>query len=51
MKKVKITYWISTGLITALLGVGAYSTPFRPPEAIAHITRLGYPAYWCPSWA
>ncbi len=48
MKKVKITYWICTGLITALLGVGAIFDAISAPEAIAHITRLGYPAYLVP---
>jgi hypothetical protein len=48
MKKVKITYWICTGLITALLGVGALFDAISAPEAVAHITRLGYPAYLVP---
>jgi hypothetical protein len=48
MKKVKITYWICTGLITALLGVGAIFDAISAPEAVAHITRLGYPAYLVP---
>jgi hypothetical protein len=48
MKKVKITYWICTGLITALLGVGAIFDAISAPEAVAHITHLGYPAYLVP---
>jgi hypothetical protein len=49
MKKVKITYWIFTGLMTALMGVGAAFDAVSAPEAIEYITgHLGYPAYLVP---
>jgi hypothetical protein len=41
MKKVKITYWICTGLMTALLGIGAISTPFRPPKPLPTLPAWG----------
>ena len=48
MKKTKIAYWVFTGLMTAALGVGAAYDAASAPEAIAHITHLGYPAYLVP---
>lgn len=49
MKKAKIMYWTLTGLMTALLGVGAAFDAVSAPEAIEYITRhLGYPAYLVP---
>ena len=48
MKKTKIIYWIFTGLVIALLGIGAIFDAISAPEAVAYITRLGYPAYLIP---
>ncbi len=48
MKKTKIVYWIFTGLVAALLGVGAIFDAISAPEAVAHVTQLGYPAYLVP---
>jgi hypothetical protein len=48
MKKAKIAYWICTVLMTAALGVGSVFDALSAPEAIAHITKLGYPAYLVP---
>jgi hypothetical protein len=49
MKKAKIIYWTFTGLMAALLGVGAAFDAVSAPEAIEYITRhLGYPAYLVP---
>ena len=45
MKKLKIFYWIFTVLLAAGIGVGAIFDAINDPEAIAYITRLGYPAY------
>ena len=48
MKKTKIIYWIFTGLITAMLGVGSVYDAISAPEAVDYVTRLGYPAYLVP---
>lgn len=48
MKKAKIAYWICTGLLVAVLGVGSVFDALSAPEAVAHITKLGYPAYLVP---
>src|SRR5688500_12278175 len=48
MKKIKIFYWIVTGLMAALLGLGAFFDAISAPEAVASVTKLGYPAYIIP---
>lgn len=48
MKKLKIFYWIFTGLMAALLGLGAIFDAISAPEAIEHVTHIGYPAYIVP---
>ena len=48
MKKTKIIYWIFTGLVVALLGVGSVFDAIAAPEAVAYVVRLGYPAYLVP---
>lgn len=48
MKKTKVIYWILTGPMIALLGLGAIFDAISAPEAVAHITHLGYPAYLVP---
>jgi hypothetical protein len=45
MKKTKIVYWIFTGLVVALLGIGSIFDAMNAPEAVEHVTRIGYPAY------
>jgi uncharacterized membrane protein len=48
MKKIKIIYWISTGLMAAMLGIGSIFDAISAPEAIEHVTHIGYPAYIVP---
>ncbi|AWO02028.1 DoxX-like family protein [Chitinophaga alhagiae] len=48
MKKIKIIYWIFTGLMAAGLGVGAIFNAIGTPESVTYITNLGYPAYIVP---
>lgn len=48
MKKIKIIYWIFTGLMAAALSVGAIFDAIGVPEAMAYVTNLGYPAYIVP---
>ncbi len=48
MKKTNVIYWIFTGLMTALLGLGSVFDAISAPEAVAYVTRLGYPAYLVP---
>ena len=48
MKKTKIIYWVLTGLMSAMLGIGSVFDAISAPEAIEHITRIGYPAYLVP---
>ncbi|MDQ3290263.1 MAG: DoxX family protein [Bacteroidota bacterium] len=48
MKKTKIIYWVFTGLLVAMLGVGSIFDAISDPEAIDYVTRLGYPGYLVP---
>jgi hypothetical protein len=48
MKKTKIIYWIFTILVIGFLGVGSIFDVISAPEAVAHVTRIGYPAYLVP---
>ncbi|MDB5262124.1 MAG: DoxX-like family protein [Adhaeribacter sp.] len=48
MKKIKIIYWTFTALVAALIGAGAIFDAISAPEAVAHVTRLGYPEYLIP---
>ena len=48
MKKTNIIYWIFTGLMVAVLGFGSVYNAVSAPEAVAYVTRLGYPAYLVP---
>lgn len=48
MKKTNVIYWVFTGLMTALLGLGSVFDAISAPEAVAHVTQLGYPAYLVP---
>lgn len=48
MKKTKIFYWVFTIVMSALLGIGAIFDAISAPEAIQHVTEIGYPAYIVP---
>lgn len=49
MKKTKIIYWIFTGLLAALMLLGAIPDIMSTPEAVAIVTtHLGYPLYFIP---
>ncbi|PSR53451.1 DoxX-like family protein [Adhaeribacter arboris] len=48
MKKTKIIYWVFTGLVAAMLGVGSIFDAISAPEAVDYVTRLGYPGYLVP---
>ena len=48
MKKTKIIYWVLTGLTAALLGIGSVFDAISAPEAVEHVTHIGYPAYLVP---
>ncbi|RNB85157.1 DoxX family protein [Brevibacillus fluminis] len=48
MKKIMIPYWIFTGLMVALMGLGAIPDIISSPDAIALFKHLGYPAYLLP---
>lgn len=47
-KSIKIIYWIFTGLVILLIGFGSIFDAIAAPEAVAYVTRLGYPAYLIP---
>lgn len=48
MKKTKIIYWVATGILVAMLGIGSVFDAISAPEAVEHVTRIGYPAYIIP---
>ncbi|PSL22885.1 DoxX family protein [Dyadobacter jiangsuensis] len=48
MKKTRIIFWVVTGLLAVMVGIGAVYDAISAPEAIAHVTRIGYPAYIVP---
>jgi len=48
MKKTKIIYWFATGILVAMLGIGSVFDAISAPEAVEHVTRIGYPAYIIP---
>jgi uncharacterized membrane protein YphA (DoxX/SURF4 family) len=39
-------YWVSTGLVAAVLLFGGAIDVARPPSAVAFLAHLGYPAYF-----
>jgi uncharacterized membrane protein YphA (DoxX/SURF4 family) len=45
MKTVKITYWITTGLIALLYAFDAFMFLSANPMMVASMQSLGYPAY------
>lgn len=48
MKKIKITYWIFTILLAALMLFSAIPDILSVPDAVALFKQLGYPAYLLP---
>ncbi|RCW48438.1 DoxX-like protein [Paenibacillus prosopidis] len=48
MRKLIITYWICTGLVALLMGVGSIPNILSSAESIALFQELGYPAYLLP---
>ena len=49
MKKTKIIYWIFTGIMCAMLGIGSVFNVISSPEAVELISHhLGYPTYLVP---
>jgi uncharacterized membrane protein YphA (DoxX/SURF4 family) len=47
-KKINIIYWIFTGLLLVVMGLGAIPDLLSMPEALAVFKHLGYPAYLSP---
>ncbi|MFC0214012.1 DoxX family protein [Paenibacillus chartarius] len=48
MSKLRIWYWIFTGLTILLMGVGAIPNLLSNPDSVALFASLGYPAYLSP---
>ncbi|PJJ48533.1 DoxX family protein [Hymenobacter chitinivorans] len=48
MKTTNILYWISTGLLCALMLLSGISNALSVPEAVEGFKQLGYPAYLLP---
>ena len=48
MKKIKISYWIVTGIFAAFMLFSAIPDVLVVPEAVTMITGLGYPRYIIP---
>lgn len=48
MKKTKIIYWIVTGILSALILLGAIPDLLSVPEAQTMFKHLGYPMYLLP---
>ncbi|MGM0881274.1 MAG: DoxX family protein [Bacillota bacterium] len=48
MKKQVIIYWIFTGLLILLMGVGSIPNILSSPGSMAVFEHLGYPAYLLP---
>ena len=46
MKRLKIYYWVVTGLFAAFMIFSAVPDILMQPEAVSFITALGYPAYF-----
>jgi DoxX-like family len=47
-KRLKITYWVFTGLFSALMMMASIPDILRVPEAVAIFKHLGYPSYLLP---
>ncbi len=48
MKKLTITFWVITLLMSAFMLLGAFADITGNPDALALIKHLGYPAYFVP---
>lgn len=48
MKKIKILYWIVTGLMAAFILMASIPDVLQIPDAVAVFTHLGYPTYLLP---
>lgn len=48
MKKIKIIYWIFTGLLAALMLLSSIPNILSVPSAVALFKHLGYPLYIIP---
>ena len=48
MKKLRLFYWILTGLTAAFMLMASIPDVLQIPEAVAVFTRLGYPRYLLP---
>jgi uncharacterized membrane protein YphA (DoxX/SURF4 family) len=48
MKTTNVLYWISTGLLTALMLMSGVTNLLSVPEAVEGFKHLGYPAYLLP---
>ena len=48
MKKLKTIYWLSTGILAALMTASAIPDILSAPEAVDYFKHLGYPAYLLP---
>lgn len=46
MDKRNLAYWITTGLVGLAFLFGGTMDVVAPPEALADLTRLGYPIYF-----
>ncbi|WP_169091451.1 DoxX family protein [Paenibacillus sp. PL91] len=48
MRKLIVTYWICTGLVALLMGLGSLPNILSSADSIALFQQLGYPAYLLP---
>ena len=48
MKKIKILYWVTTGLFSAFMLFSAVPDILSTPEAVTFMNHLGYPNYIIP---
>jgi uncharacterized membrane protein YphA (DoxX/SURF4 family) len=48
IRKIKIFYWIFTGLLIAMMSAGSIPNLLSSPESVALFTHLGYPVFLLP---
>ena len=48
MKRTKTIYWVTTLLFAAFMAFTAIPDILKVPDAVAFITKLGYPEYFVP---
>jgi uncharacterized membrane protein YphA (DoxX/SURF4 family) len=46
MKTRKIGYWVATGLVGLAFGLGGVMDVLQPPDVLAGMAHLGYPAHF-----